>query len=287
MKKSLFLYIFFILLSRIYCFSAAPLDVRITNITNNTFAISWVTLSSCTGYIKYGSSPSNISNVVYDFRGSSYTGSTHYVICGEEQFLESETTYYIDIVSNDIIYNNGGNHYICTTGKIISSPPTPGNNLYGMVFKDANVAPGTIMYLYLRNPDNTVSQVVSYVVEDSGWWVINAGSIRTQDLQNYFQLETGCTGVVFCQGGIDGWNELETGIENLSPAPDIFLQNYETGDLNLDRGVDISDVILLLRMAIQLDEPVVAIGDMNEDSVIDISDVILLLRKAIGLSDEG
>ncbi len=55
------------------------------------------------------------------------------------------------------------------------------------------------------------------------------------------------------------------------------------GDLNQDTGIDISDVILCLRMAIDLDSVDIYLADMNNDQQVDISDVILILRKAIGL----
>jgi len=55
------------------------------------------------------------------------------------------------------------------------------------------------------------------------------------------------------------------------------------GDLNGDTQIDISDVILCLRMAISLDPVDIYLGDMNDDNNVDISDVILILRKAIGL----
>ena len=55
------------------------------------------------------------------------------------------------------------------------------------------------------------------------------------------------------------------------------------GDINLDGVVDISDVILCLRMAIGLDPVDKNLADMNNDGLVDISDVILILRKAVGL----
>lgn len=55
------------------------------------------------------------------------------------------------------------------------------------------------------------------------------------------------------------------------------------GDLNYDMQIDISDVILCLRMAIGLDPVNLGLADMNNDGQVDISDVILILRKAIGL----
>ncbi|MGB9642853.1 MAG: clostripain-related cysteine peptidase [Candidatus Ratteibacteria bacterium] len=55
------------------------------------------------------------------------------------------------------------------------------------------------------------------------------------------------------------------------------------GDLTGDGTIDISDVILCLRMAIALDPMNVEFANMNDDQVVDILDVILILRKAIGL----
>jgi len=55
------------------------------------------------------------------------------------------------------------------------------------------------------------------------------------------------------------------------------------GDINEDGIIDISDVILCLRMAVGLDPANITLADINSDGVIDISDVILILRVAIGL----
>ncbi len=54
------------------------------------------------------------------------------------------------------------------------------------------------------------------------------------------------------------------------------------GDINRDGVVDISDVILVLRIALGLDPPKPC-SDINNDKEIDISDVILTLRMALGL----
>lgn len=71
--------------------------------------------------------------------------------------------------------------------------------------------------------------------------------------------------------------------DNPSVEISLFGVGRKKGDINKDGGVDISDVILCLRMAIGLDPVNLTISDMNSDSLIDISDVILILRKAIGL----
>ncbi len=76
-----------------------------------------------------------------------------------------------------------------------------------------------------------------------------------------------------------------------------FTIQIQKGDINRDATVDISDVILCLRMAVELgitvdqqlynkpyNDWLMTIADVNNDTVIDISDVILCLRIAVGLS---
>lgn len=54
------------------------------------------------------------------------------------------------------------------------------------------------------------------------------------------------------------------------------------GDVNSDDSIDISDVILVLRIALGLDLPKLC-SDINNDGKVDISDVILTLRLALKL----
>jgi len=57
----------------------------------------------------------------------------------------------------------------------------------------------------------------------------------------------------------------------------------QKGDINGDTSIDISDVILCLRMAVGIDPFNLSTADLNNDGIVDISDVILILRKAVGL----
>jgi hypothetical protein len=54
------------------------------------------------------------------------------------------------------------------------------------------------------------------------------------------------------------------------------------GDMNEDGVVDISDVIRVLRMALNLDASLPC-ANINGDGIVDIADVILTLRMALGL----
>jgi len=66
-----------------------------------------------------------------------------------------------------------------------------------------------------------------------------------------------------------------------SALPAVSADNL-MGDLNGDSVIDISDVILELRMALKIDS-VQPCSDINNDGVVDISDVILTLRMALKL----
>ncbi|HOV22294.1 MAG TPA: clostripain-related cysteine peptidase [bacterium] len=56
------------------------------------------------------------------------------------------------------------------------------------------------------------------------------------------------------------------------------------GDVDKSGGIDISDVILCLRMAIELDPLDTSLADINGDGEVDITDVILILRRVVGLT---
>ncbi len=73
--------------------------------------------------------------------------------------------------------------------------------------------------------------------------------------------------------------ETKTGIDITLIDP----QEVVKGDINKDGHIDISDVILCLRMAIGLDPVDIETADMNGDGEVDITDVIKILKKSIGL----
>ncbi len=62
----------------------------------------------------------------------------------------------------------------------------------------------------------------------------------------------------------------------------IEVSTWRLGDINNDSQVDISDVILVLRIALVIDSQVPC-SDINNDKSVDISDVILTLRMALGI----
>jgi N-acetylneuraminic acid mutarotase len=81
---------------------------------------------------------------------------------------------------------------------------------------------------------------------------------------------------IYVIGGIiDLTNNIRTGAVWKLALPINLL-----GDIDKDCVIDISDVILILRMALKID-PLKPCSDINNDGIVDISDVILTLRMAL------
>lgn len=66
----------------------------------------------------------------------------------------------------------------------------------------------------------------------------------------------------------------------------IPLEAHRTGDVNLDRVVDVADAVRVLRYAVDLeafDEVQWRVGDVNLDTTVNVADAVDILRKVVGL----
>jgi hypothetical protein len=177
-------------------------QVRITNVNDTAFTVSWITDGDTTGYVGYGSTPSDLSQTAHDDRGASTTDDTHYVTI---QSLGPATTYHFEVISGEAT----GDGYTVTTGSTlgVSSPDT----IFGQVFKADGLTPaaGTIVYLTISDGNGSGSSgsaaPMAALVEGNGWWSANLGNVRLADLSGSFDYSaSGDQLEVFAQGADDG-----------------------------------------------------------------------------------
>ena len=98
-----------------------PRDVVISNISQNSATISWVTGVETQGVIEYGTTPTALNF----FAPESVKTKNHSV---DLTLLSPSTTYYFQIRINDKKYDNGGVPWTFTTKAVertTTSPPTP------------------------------------------------------------------------------------------------------------------------------------------------------------------
>jgi len=219
---------YFLKCTKASTWSVGGLQMRKSNITATSFTVSWITDTAETGHINYGTEPGNLSNIAYDDRGESTSDDTHYVTISPSGGLTPNIIYYFDIVSGGITYDNGGNHYTCTTGPMLN-PPSP-EQISGQVYKNDGTTPaeGTIVYITVEDNDGAgspgSSEVLSSLVDSNGAWYVNISTVRLEDLSAYFNYSSSGDNVkVSAQGAGDGATSQTVDTVNNSHIPDMTL----------------------------------------------------------------
>lgn len=198
----------------------APKQIRLANVTDTGFTVSWVSDQSATGKIKLGTESNSLKDQVLDDRDqlSGETGSfeTHHVT-GKN--LKANTKYYFKIESEGRAFDNQGKPFEITTGPTLGNPP-PADPVYGTVLSAGrSPAEGVIVYVNLAN-----AAPLSALVKSGGNWALSLSTARTTDLKSYLAYDTQATIVnVLVQGGKQGTAPAITTTANDNPVPDITL----------------------------------------------------------------
>lgn len=152
-----------------------PKDLKVTNITDTSFTVSWVTDNKTTGYIKYGTSATAITTVITDDRdlitGSVGQYRTHHVTV---RGLSPSTPYYYKIGTGTTeLYDDSGKPYQTrTTTPITSAAKT----LYGEVLSGTTGASGALVYI----SGDTISPL-STITQTGGSFALSLAIARAKD----------------------------------------------------------------------------------------------------------
>jgi len=175
-----------------------------------------------------------------------------------------------------------------TTG-IRELPPTYRPNSLITVILHINVEPGTTGVIVIEkiSDDLTMVETMDYPKKiehtDDGyvtysWIAFHSESVSSFSIRYQLYVPPTASGDYQFQGYVLTADNPQG---NEISGNDILWGNL--GDINNDSVVDISDVILCLRMTIGLEPADIQKADINNDGEVDIADVILILRISIGL----
>jgi hypothetical protein len=198
----------------------APNQIKVTNITDNSFTLSWITQKETSGFIKYGVSPS-LEKTLADDRDqiSGETGSftTHYVTLVN---LKPNTTYYYKIGSGGKIFPTKGQPYESKSAPVAQGLLPPSDVASGIISKpDGTPAEGAIVYLSMAN---TAS--LSVMVKSSGSWLIPLNTALTADLNSFTEYDKEAQVVdIFVEAGSLGHSTAVATTKNDNPVPPITL----------------------------------------------------------------
>lgn len=198
-----------------------PREVKLTNISDSSFSVSWVTRESTIGFIQYGTDQKNLSELAVDERdqlsGSSGLYRTHYITL---QGLSPQQVYYYKLGSQGKqLYDNEGEAFSTSTGPIVSNNSNV-VTAFGKVFTPAKTpAEGSMVYLMLPN-----ATPLSALVKQNGTWTINMSTARTPDLQGLATFDPDMEAVnLLVRASEDLTSQVSAITKHVRPVSDIIL----------------------------------------------------------------
>ena len=162
-----------------------PKNIRVSNLTDKTFTVSFYTDEETIAFVKYGKKGEKLSEQAADDRdqlsGIVKAYRLHHITI---RGLDAGTEYeYILGTGSDNFDNSGENYSIKTAVKPGTSPQN-NQTVYGnIVMSDQTPAEGAIVYLYHENMGT-----MSTLVKSSGTWGLSLSNAFSTDGSNYANL---------------------------------------------------------------------------------------------------
>lgn len=168
-----------------------PSKIKITNVADNKFTVSWVTSEPASGKVFYGKVGESLSNEIVDDRDALSSEAeayiTHHVTIKD---LQPETQYAFRLISgtDKEEYDNDGSPYVVTTGpELVNTPPA--DTVYGIITQPSTLpAEGAIVYVEVPG-----GVPLSTLVKSSGNWTIPMSTARSSDLSAYVSYDDEAT----------------------------------------------------------------------------------------------
>jgi hypothetical protein len=194
-----------------------PQGVRITNVFDNSFTVSWVTTKPATGALEWGVTSLGEQIALED---QSLLKEVHSITLSN---LNANTTYYFKIRSGGELIDNNGIPWQVKTGPSLQTN-TKNNVTAGTVLtQSGQPAANVLVYVTAGN-----MAPLSVKTSSNGSWILPLGSARTTDNSSYAAIEKTTLLNIFVQGGSAGISTAQSFVSTSNPTPPITLgQTYD------------------------------------------------------------
>lgn len=177
--------------------TTTPKNIKITNVTDNSFTISFLTDDLTPGFVKYGTTENALNSQASDDRdqlsGTVADFKMHHITV---RGLQPTTNYYYTLGTGaGTSFDNNGNPFLIkTTAR--NGAPAAAKTIYGSVSTQAgSPADGSVVYVALANAGE-----MSSLVKASGSWAIPLSNARTKDGSAYAQISDADNIIISVQG---------------------------------------------------------------------------------------
>jgi len=202
--------------------SEIPKDTRITNLTDNSFTVSYTTEAQVIGSLNYGKSEL-LDQITLDDRDENGNIAPHYSHHITAKNLEPQTQYYFSITSGSKTFTQeDGAPYKVITGPATGRSEIEDSLLKGQVIFLPSQAKEAIIYISSQDT-NTISTTTG----TDGKYTILLNTLRTNDLTTAFDFnETTVFNMLAIGRG--GSSTVQFTIPPTKELPDIILaQNFD------------------------------------------------------------
>jgi hypothetical protein len=198
-----------------------PKNIRISNVSDSSFTISFLTDEATAGFIKYGKEQSSLKSQSSDDRdqlsGSVDKYTLHHVTV---RGLDPGATYYYTLgTGSGAAFDNNGAPFAITTAKK-SGTPSAAKTVYGSVSNAGGTpAEGSIVYVTMAGVGE-----MSSLVKNSGSWAIPLSNARTADGTGYATVKDDDSITISVQGPLAVQStQITTTIAKAQPAEALTL----------------------------------------------------------------
>jgi hypothetical protein len=199
--------------------TVVPSKVRISNIADNKFSVSWVSQDPTIGAVEYGVVGEKLTSLAADERDRETKGEylTHQVTI---EGLQPSTQYAFRILvgSKPNRFDNNGSPYTIATGPVIGSTPSSSNFYGNAQLSSKQAAIGSLVYLTLPG-----GATASTLVREAGNYAFTLSTIRSSDLRSFVQYDPAAT---IASVTIESGKQQSTAsvsLANSAPVPTITL----------------------------------------------------------------
>jgi hypothetical protein len=200
----------------------SPQKVKITNVKDTSFTISFLTDEATVGFVKYGTDQNSLKFQSSDDRdqltGAVSPYATHYITVRD---LKPDTQYFYTLGTGSTPkFDNGGTPFTIKTAKKLSNPPNA-KTIYGTVTAASGTpVGGAMVYVTIAG----AGELSSLTKESTGSWAVPLSSARTSDGLQYATLNPTDSIQLTVAGPQQGSTATGTvTIETAQPAPALIL----------------------------------------------------------------
>lgn len=187
---------------------AKPENVRITNVTDSSFVVSWTTDKNTKGFV------SLINQGNYVTQDSLNNGLTHYVVV---ENLKPLTEYKFELNSDGIFFDNNGINWSVKTGQRLlpnSNSITISGNVVSATNKPIRQA---IVFVFINGSH------LSTVTQEDGTWILPLSGAMNKEKNNYISISEDTNAEILVITGGDSGTTAMTKVVSSNPMPPIII----------------------------------------------------------------